>query len=101
MIDARAKLHSDTSARLGRWLRSTYTADVSVVIVNYNSREMLGRTLETLYSSGQRSSMEVILIDNASRDGSAELVRQQFPQVRLVVNRENAGLTRANNQGME
>src|SRR5262249_4294616 len=62
---------------------------------------MLARTLETLFGSNQRSSLEVILVDNASYDGSVELVRERFPQVRLVVNRENAGLTRANNQGME
>jgi GT2 family glycosyltransferase len=84
-----------------RWLRSSYSADVSVVIVNYNSRAMLARTLETLFGSNQRSSLEVILVDNASCDGSVELVRERFPQVRLVANRENAGLTRANNQGME
>jgi N-acetylglucosaminyl-diphospho-decaprenol L-rhamnosyltransferase len=88
-------------ARPSHWLRSSYSADVSVVIVNYNSREMLERTLATLYSSGQHCSLEVILVDNASRDGSVELVRRQFPHVKLVANRENTGLTRANNQGME
>jgi GT2 family glycosyltransferase len=87
--------------RTRRRLRTSYSADVSVVIVNYNSREMLARTLETLFDSNQRSSLEVILVDNASHDGSVELVRERFPQVRLVANQENVGLTRANNQGME
>jgi GT2 family glycosyltransferase len=84
-----------------RWLRPSYDADVSAVIVNYNAEAMLRRTLETLYGSGQRSSLEVIVIDNASSDGSAAMVRALFPQVRLVVNPQNVGLTRANNQGME
>ena len=74
-------------AQPSRWLRSSYTADVSVVIVNYNSREMLERTLATLYSSGQQCSIEVILVDNASGDGSVELVREKFSQV-LVFERE-------------
>jgi hypothetical protein len=85
----------------GQWLREQYTADVSVIIVNYNSRAMLERTLRTLFESGQQCRMEVIVVDNGSRDGSVELVREQFPQVRLVANAHNAGLTRANNQGME
>jgi N-acetylglucosaminyl-diphospho-decaprenol L-rhamnosyltransferase len=77
-----------------------YTADVSVVIVNFNSRAMLDRTLATLYASEPRSSFETIVVDNASSDGSPELVRARYPQVRLVANRHNLGLTHANNQGM-
>jgi GT2 family glycosyltransferase len=89
-------------ARAGaRWLAQRYAADVSVVIVNYNSRAMLERTLRTLYESRQHSTLDVIVVDNGSRDGSLELVRERFPQVRLVANSANVGLTRANNQGME
>lgn len=83
------------------WLRSSYCADVSVVIVNYNARAMLERTLDTLYGSGQRCSMEVIVVDNASADGSVEMVRARFPQVRCVANSQNLGGTRGNNMGMQ
>jgi N-acetylglucosaminyl-diphospho-decaprenol L-rhamnosyltransferase len=88
-------------ADTNRWLRPNYDYAVSAVIVNYNSRAMLERTLATLYGSQPRCSLEVIVIDNASSDDSAAMVRAGFPQVRLVVNEQNAGLTRANNQGME
>lgn len=87
--------------RSGEWLLPAYTADVSVVIVNYNARGMLERTLETLFDSNPRCSMEVIVVDNASRDGSVEMVRSRFPQVRCVANEHNAGGTYGNNQGME
>jgi N-acetylglucosaminyl-diphospho-decaprenol L-rhamnosyltransferase len=79
---------------------SGYAADVSVVIVNYNARRMLERTLDTLFESRPRRSLEVIVVDNASKDGSVELVRGHYPQVRCVANERNLGYTRANNQGM-
>lgn len=84
-----------------QWLRPEYSVDVSVIIVNYNSRAMLERTLETLFASGQQSSLEVIVIDNASRDDSVAMVHTRFPQVQCVVNKQNIGLVHANNQGME
>jgi GT2 family glycosyltransferase len=86
--------------RHATWLRDHYSADVSVVIVNYNACTMLERTLETLYAAQPRSSMDVIVVDNNSRDGSQALVHERFPQVRLIANPDNAGLVRANNQGM-
>ncbi|MBC8162836.1 MAG: glycosyltransferase family 2 protein, partial [Roseiflexaceae bacterium] len=91
----------NTISQPARWLRDTYSCAVSVVIVNYNARAMLERTLETLYESQPACSFEVILIDNASDDDSVALVRGRFPQVRLIVNPANVGLVRANNQGME
>lgn len=82
------------------WLRAQYAADVSVVIVNYNSRAMLERTLATLFESRPTSTLDVIVVDNASRDDSVAVVRERFPNVRVIANRDNAGLVRANNQGM-
>jgi GT2 family glycosyltransferase len=84
----------------GEWLLPAYTTDVSVIIVNYNAGEMLARTLESLYASSPRHTFEVIVVDNASRDGSVALVHQRFPAVRCVANPTNDGYTRANNQGM-
>ncbi|MFA0782915.1 MAG: hypothetical protein YYHSYBAR_001306 [Candidatus Fervidibacter sacchari] len=74
---------------------------VSVIIVNWNTREHLRRCLQSLT---QRSTpctlhLEIIVVDNASVDGSAEMVRCEFPHVRLIANDRNLGYAAANNQG--
>ncbi|MFI5148626.1 MAG: glycosyltransferase family 2 protein [Bacteroidia bacterium] len=73
--------------------------DVSVVIVNYNVKDLLIRCLETLvsFNSGLYS-LEIILVDNNSSDRSAEAVRNKFPEVIIIENKQNAGFPRANNQ---
>lgn len=73
--------------------------DVSVVVVSYEVRDLLHRCLETL--DAQRGvTAEVLVVDNASRDGSADLVAREFPRARLFRNAENAGFARANNQAL-
>lgn len=72
---------------------------VSVVIVSYNTREWLDTCLRSLPAASSRHAFEVIVVDNASRDGSAEVVAEAFPDVRLVRNGENMGFARAVNQG--
>ncbi|TET53329.1 MAG: glycosyltransferase family 2 protein, partial [Anaerolineales bacterium] len=76
--------------------------DLSIVIVSWNVRELLRACLLPLGPDGERSppSREVIVVDNASSDGSAEMVRTEFPQVRLIVNDANRGFPAANNQGL-
>jgi len=76
------------------------TTDVSVIIVSYNVRDFLQQCLHSLEKAGQGVSMEIIVVDNASGDGSAEMVRRQFPRVRLIENPDNRGFSRANNQAM-
>lgn len=73
--------------------------DVSVLIVSYNTKEWLRPCLESVRKAAQTVSHEVIVVDNASVDGSAEFVSEAFPQVRLLGNRENVGFARAVNQG--
>jgi GT2 family glycosyltransferase len=73
---------------------------LSIVIVNWNTRELLANCLESIYNSHPRFPFEVIVVDNASSDGSAEMVRELFPKVRLLENRENAGFAKATNQGI-
>lgn len=68
---------------------------VSVVVVSYNTREKLRRCLSCI-----EPEHEVIVVDNASSDGSADMVRADFPHVRLIENRQNVGFGAANNQGM-
>jgi hypothetical protein len=76
------------------------TPVVSVIIASYNTREFLSRCLASLYRVPPQCSWEVFVIDDASSDGSAEMVRDRFPQVRLVVNRENLGYGYSNNLGI-
>jgi GT2 family glycosyltransferase len=74
---------------------------VSVVIVNWNTREMLKNCLRSVISETQSVPMEVIVIDNGSTDGSREMCRNQFHEVRLVENSTNTGFARAVNHGFE
>jgi GT2 family glycosyltransferase len=71
---------------------------VSVCIVNWNCRRYLRDCLRSLRSSLQRVRLEVIVVDNASTDGAAEMVERCFPRVRLIRNVENRGFARGNNQ---
>jgi GT2 family glycosyltransferase len=70
---------------------------LSVVIVNWNVRELLRACLRSVV---REQGSEVIVVDNASSDGSAAMVAAEFPQVRLIVNSENRGFTGGNNQGL-
>lgn len=71
--------------------------DVSIVVVSYNVRELLRQCLRSV--EGTNPSREVIVVDNASADRSAAMVREQFPSARLIENAENRGFAAANNQG--
>src|SRR5262245_28804592 len=71
---------------------------VAAVIVSYNARPELLRGLIAL--GREAPAVEIVVVDNASTDGSAEAVARDFPGVRLVANRENVGFARATNQGI-
>lgn len=75
--------------------------DLSVIIVSWNTCELLRRCLESVCDSLRRIQYEVLVVDNASSDGSVRMVREMFPEARLVENRENVGFARANNQAIE
>jgi GT2 family glycosyltransferase len=74
--------------------------DVSVIIVNWNTKDILRDCLESVYEQAGDVDYEVIVVDNASTDGSVEMVRSDFEQVVLIENAENRGFAAANNQGM-
>jgi len=74
--------------------------DVSVVIVNWNTRDILGDCLRTIYEQTRSAAFEVIVVDNASQDGSPEMVRTDYPQAMLLANGTNVGYAAANNQGI-
>jgi N-acetylglucosaminyl-diphospho-decaprenol L-rhamnosyltransferase len=73
---------------------------VSIIIVNWNTRELLTQCLQSLHDTMSSLTLETIVVDNASTDGSVEMVRREFPQTRLIQNTENVGFARANNQAM-
>ncbi len=73
--------------------------DVSVIVVNWNTRDLLARCLETVLAQAGGLALELIVVDNASTDDSVTLVRARFPQAVLIANAENVGFARANNQG--
>ena len=74
--------------------------DVSVIIVNWNTKELLRDCLSSVYEHAGNVDYEIIVIDNASTDGSASMVKDDFRQVILIENSDNRGFATANNQGM-
>jgi len=74
--------------------------DLSIVIVSYNTRDMLRDCLRSIREQTRQASYEVVVVDNASADGSAAAVRAGFPSVRLIENSANAGFSGANNQAI-
>lgn len=73
--------------------------DISIIIVNWNVKELLRNCLHALLEAGAGLALEIIVVDSASTDGSVQMVRQEFPQVRLVASAENLGYSRGNNTG--
>ncbi len=76
-------------------------ADASIVIVSFNTRELLRECLRSMESGCEGSVTEVFVVDNCSSDGSAEMVRTEFANVQLLKNRTNAGFAAANNRAMQ
>src|SRR5512140_1497859 len=76
--------------------------DISIIIVTYNVREFLRGALESVRRSLEAGKLtgEVFVVDNASRDQSAEMVARDFPEVKLFALNENLGFGRANNLAM-
>ncbi len=74
--------------------------DVSIIIVNYNTKQLLANCIQSIYGQTDKIYYEVIVVDNASSDGSEEYIRLQFPNVIWINSRENIGFGRANNLGV-
>lgn len=78
----------------------TDTTDVSVVIISWNTKDILRDCLNSVYQQTKGIEFEVIVVDNASTDGSAQMVKTDFPQVALTENPANLGFAAANNQAI-
>ena len=77
-----------------------HVPDLSIVLVCWNNKDYLEPCLRSLFEAGLRHRFDVVVVDNGSTDGSQAIVREAFPQVELIQNDHNAGLSRASNQGM-
>jgi N-acetylglucosaminyl-diphospho-decaprenol L-rhamnosyltransferase len=76
-------------------------AELTIIVVSWNTRELTLRCLETLFDNTPDLSMQVIVVDNNSEDGSADAVAARFPQVGLIRNPGDFGFARANNVAIE
>src|SRR5271166_1765751 len=79
---------------------SVRLVELSIVIVSWNAKSYIQECLESAALYCPSHSSEVIVVDNASTDGSSEVVLQRFPQVKLVQNSSNLGFAKANNIGI-
>ncbi len=73
---------------------------ISVIIVNYNVEYFLEQCLNSTFKALEKVSGEVFVVDNNSIDGSVDMVREKFPAVQLIANKENTGFSKANNQAI-
>jgi len=73
--------------------------DISIVIVNWNTRDLLRDCLDSILKTIEKLNYEIIVVDNASSDGSVEMLAGKYPQVKTIANKENRGFGAANNQG--
>jgi GT2 family glycosyltransferase len=74
--------------------------DLSIIIVNWNTKDLLSQCIDSIKTHTKRISFETIVVDNFSSDRSAEMVEESFPDVRLIKNKQNRGFGKANNQGL-
>ncbi len=75
--------------------------NLSIIIVNYNVKEFLMNLLHSLEVAAADFSSEIIVVDNASTDGSVEEIKQKFPGINLIANKKNIGFGPANNQALK
>jgi GT2 family glycosyltransferase len=81
--------------------RESYTYELSIVIVSYNTKDLLRECLQTVQTEATGISTEVILVDNSSSDGSPQMVETEFPTVKVIRSALNLGFGAANNLALE
>lgn len=85
----------------GEGTSPSVSPDVSIIIVNWNLKDFLRRCLESVRRFSDGLVVETIVVDNASHDGSVQMIKEEFPEVVLIRNSKNVGFSRANNMAME
>ncbi|MFH1684379.1 MAG: glycosyltransferase family 2 protein [Candidatus Margulisiibacteriota bacterium] len=74
--------------------------DLSIIIVSWNVKDLLRECLSSIFANKEDINIEVFVADNASKDDSCEMVKKEFPQVKLIQNKNNLGFPRANNRAI-
>ena len=82
-------------------MTSRISNTISIIIVSWNTARLLENCLASILANAPTSPFDIWVVDNASTDDSHRMVREKFPQVHLVENRENVGFARANNQAIQ
>ena len=75
--------------------------DLSIVIVSYNTKNFLEICIESIKNTSKGFTYEIVVVDNASSDGSSEMIKENFKDVLLIANKENLGFSKANNLGVK
>lgn len=75
--------------------------DLSIIIVNFNTRDFLRDCLTSIFSQKAKMDFEVWVVDNASQDQSVQMVEKEFPKVKLIKNKENLGFAKGNNSALQ
>lgn len=75
--------------------------DVSIIIVSYNTKDLLKNCIISIFEQVKDLSFEIIVVDNGSKDGSVTMLKNNFPSVKIIEPNENLGFGRANNLGIE
>lgn len=81
-------------------VNSSNSADISIIIVNYNVKEYLANLLHSIGKARGNLKLEVFIVDNNSTDGSIPFLKERFPEPEYILNKENVGFGRANNQAI-
>lgn len=74
--------------------------DLSIIIVSWNVRDLLKICLASIFKYQENLNLEVIVVDNASKDSTVEMIKKEFPNVSVIANNKNLGFAKANNQGI-
>ena len=75
--------------------------DLSIIVVSFNTKELLKQCLKSVFKQTKGINFEIIVIDNASKDRSPEMVQKEFPKVVLIKNKKNLGFAVGNNLGVK
>ncbi|MBN2894085.1 MAG: glycosyltransferase [Bacteroidales bacterium] len=81
-------------------MKLLFKMDLSIVIVNYNVKHFLQQCLTSVFNALKTVDAEVWVVDNNSVDGSVQMVRENFPETKLIANKDNVGFSKANNQAI-
>lgn len=98
VVPGRDKTADGPAIKVGTRIMENACPYLSIIIVSFNTRDILRDCLKSVYSSWWRCAFEVIVVDNNSNDGSVRMVKEEFPEVVLVENRDNKLFAKANNQ---